>query len=570
MLSVILPFYKKLSEFRRVLPLNLPYFARPWVEVVLVLDENESEAETVALLRQYPQVRWKVLVNDQPHPWQPPCKSINVGLRHATRDRVLVCSPESLFVTDVPALAVSVIDAVPRGVMLGRVAFGTFADLEAWGPAGAFKAHAAEPMTPMNVYGSIAARRAEFEAVQGYDEGFREWGGDDDNIRVRLEMNGARLVACADVKLLHLSAEPRPPYSQHDPLTDLRKCSPSSPQANTSEGWGRSFDRVAWQSDSLAAGADHERLPRQPAPAAAAVAMPIRSRRQCPVCGRLEHFQNPMPFCVRCDPPASHEGHASPRVVCVIQAYNEERHLRDCFDHLREHVDGFVVLDDGSTDATGDIAAREPGLLALLRNPRTEPHVWNEKRNKQQLLEAAKEQGAQWVLVCDADERYEALFLQGLRSIVTSLEYMGYSMMSVAVRELWNRPDQFRADGIWGRKRRTSLIRLPDVISFNDAKEFHGTWVPDSLAPQLHDAARHAMLLYHMYHLKMVHHDDRVQRRDFYQRLDPDNKYQREGYAYLAEAGDDLQLEPITPDRSYDLAFIPEDLQALVAERRLA
>ncbi|MCB2033110.1 MAG: hypothetical protein KDF57_07205, partial [Ottowia sp.] len=276
-------------------------------------------------LRQYPQVQWKVLVNDQPHPWQPPCKSINVGLRHATRDRVLVCSPESLFVTDVPALAVSVIDAVPRGVMLGRVAFGTFADLEAWGPAGAFKAHAAEPMTPMNVYGSIAARRAEFEAVQGYDEGFREWGGDDDNIRVRLEMNGARLVACADVKLLHLSAEPRPPYSQHDPLTDLRKCSPSSPQANTSEGWGRSFDRVAWQSDSLAAGADHERLPRQPAPAAAAVAMPIRSRRQCPVCGRLEHFQNPMPFCVRCDPPASHEGHASPRVVCVIQAYNEER-----------------------------------------------------------------------------------------------------------------------------------------------------------------------------------------------------------------------------------------------------
>ncbi len=103
MISIVLPFFRKLADFRRVLPLNRPYFARPWVEVVVVMDENESESGVLDLIRQYPDIRWQVRVNDQPHGWQPPCKAINVGVRHASHDVVLVCSPESMFVTDVPA-----------------------------------------------------------------------------------------------------------------------------------------------------------------------------------------------------------------------------------------------------------------------------------------------------------------------------------------------------------------------------------------------------------------------------------------------------------------------------------
>lgn len=47
----------------------------------------------LALLAQHSKVRWKVVVNDEPHPWRPPHRAINVGLRDATGHYVLEASP---------------------------------------------------------------------------------------------------------------------------------------------------------------------------------------------------------------------------------------------------------------------------------------------------------------------------------------------------------------------------------------------------------------------------------------------------------------------------------------------
>jgi len=562
MISIILPFYKKLRDFERVLPLNRRYFNRPWIEVVIPLDECESEPGLVALLQQYPDIRWKVVVNDEPHGWQPPCKSINVGLRHASHDAVLVCSPESLFVTDVPARALNTLAAVPRGVAVGQVGFGTYAQLHALGAEAAFGATAVKKPTPFQFYGSIACARREFEAIGGYDEAFIGWGGDDDNVRVRLVMNGARLLACPEMKLLHLSDAPRTPSPHYDAQADLRKCSPASALANADAEWGRAFGRLAWQS------------PPSPAPAATgdnavpAIANPaflIPSRQCCPVCGRLVQAQSALPFCLRCMPAGTDEAPAgAPRIVCVMQARNEARHLPGCLDHLRDHVDGFVILDDGSTDRTPDIIRAEPKLLERLDNPVTHPHTWNERRNKQLLLEAAQRHQAQWVLICDADERFETLFLRGLQRIGLALDRMGFLMLTVALRELWDTPRQYRVDGKWGHKRGTRLMKLPKKISFDASLDYHDTWIPDSMRPASCLNQRHATLFYNLYHLKMVHATDRMKRRDFYKKLDPENKLQWQGYDYLTEVGESLQTECIAPERGYDFDTLPADLQAML------
>ncbi len=194
MISIVLPFFRKLADFQKVLPLNRRYLARPWVEVVVAMDENASESGVIELARQYPDIRWQILVNDQPHGWQPPCKAINVGVRHASHEVVLICSPESMFVTDVPAQALGTVRAEPRGVALGRVAFGTYAQLRELGASAAFDAQAPNARDPFKLYGSIALARQELESIQGYDESLRGWGGDDDNLRARLAMNGARLL----------------------------------------------------------------------------------------------------------------------------------------------------------------------------------------------------------------------------------------------------------------------------------------------------------------------------------------------------------------------------------------
>ncbi|TQF17721.1 hypothetical protein FJV41_01770 [Myxococcus llanfairpwllgwyngyllgogerychwyrndrobwllllantysiliogogogochensis] len=242
-LSVVMPYFKRIREFQRVLLLNAPYFARPGTEVVIVLDEPSEEGEVMRLVRDFPSIRWRIIVNDFDHPWRPPCRAINVGVRNAIGEHVLVMSPESAFVTDVPGIALAHIAANPGTAALGHVAFATFDQVESAG--GSLATAFTEPVT---IYGSICVARERLNAIHGYDESFDQWGGDDDNLRVRLMMTDTYLFPLEDMRILHLSLEPRQvrqASAMPSPEYTQRIFSPSSAQANP-EGWGESFKRIAF------------------------------------------------------------------------------------------------------------------------------------------------------------------------------------------------------------------------------------------------------------------------------------------------------------------------------------
>ena len=563
-LSVVMPYFRKLAEFTRVLPLQHAWLARPDLEVILVMDTPDEEPELLALLTQYPDVRWTVLVNDRAHPWRPPCKAINVGLRHAVGQFVLVCSPESAFVGDVPSMALEVLQAHPDKVAIGRVGFARFADLENGKTlALVFDGVLPPDLTLHTFYGSICAARSSFEAVHGYDESFAEWGGDDDNVRVRLELQGHHLLACPGLRLLHLSFEARNGTAHYDVDLDILKCAPHSAQANTVHGWGRDFTRVAWRtpswSSALAAAPAIPSATGSTLPTALAIA--TRSRRRCDICGRMGYFEPPQGYCVKCGPPpgqtsATWPPGTTPRILCVMQLHNEARYLEGCLAHLRGHVDGVIALDDGSTDGTGALLTQHPLVLDHITHPVRHPHVWDELHNKRSLLERARAYGADWVLVCDADERFETAFLESLRHIARALPNGPMAAVVISLRELWNSPTQYRIDGVWGAKTQTRFFSLPPEIHFEHNQALHGLWLPDGYVEQ----ARMVRMFHHLYHLKSIHHEDRVRRRDFYKRLDPDHRYQAIGYDYLAEEPDTLRLESIRPGRDYLLTSLPNDM----------
>ena len=98
--SVVMPFYKKMDEFRRIFPKNLPYFQRNGIEIVIAMDEDSEEESLINFTHRYPFINWKVIVNHNKHDWRNPAKAINVGIRNATKEFILVCSPESEFITD--------------------------------------------------------------------------------------------------------------------------------------------------------------------------------------------------------------------------------------------------------------------------------------------------------------------------------------------------------------------------------------------------------------------------------------------------------------------------------------
>lgn len=554
-LSVILPFFRKLTEFRQVLPMNVSYLARPEIEVIIVMDDPEEEAGVLAFLSGFPSVHWKVIVNDQAHEWRPPCSAINVGIRHSSGQTVLICSPESAFVTDVPGHALLLGRFQPNVVALGQVAWACFSDLREGRTLDVLHAQGAHNVPESALYyGSIVVSRAALESVQGYDESQAAWGGDDDNVRIRLEMAGYPLQACPEIRVLHLSAAPRPVARAFDDLHIWERCTPESPVANVADSWGREFSRVALDAPAKFHGA------APPLEKLHGTLHAYRSRRRCDICGRHVHYVAPRPYCVRCDPAglAARQGMPPPRIIALMQVRNESRCLQGCLDHLRGHVDGLIALDDGSTDGTQDILRGEEALIELLSNPASADHQWRERENQVRLLYSARQHQAEWVLVCDADERYEEVFLRNLGGIVRSLSALKLPALSFMFRELWNTPRQFRVDGIWGRKNQIRLFKLPLSTKFSAGTELHGGWCPD----EIKRAGQIIQTGYNLYHMGSLRPEDRIARRDRYKRLDPENRFQSIGYDYLAEEGPKALFKQILAGRAYRWDTLPPDLFA--------
>ncbi len=193
-LSVVIPYWRKLQEFRHVLPLNAPFLAREDVEVLVCLDEPTQEREVVHLVAGTAGLKATVLVNDEDHPWRAPTKSINVGIRAARGDLILVISPETAFSGDVPSRVISACDAVPGGTVVGRLSFNTIRR---------------DALVRAGLWGNICAPRAVLEEIRGYDESFTKWGGDDVDVRRRIQLAGYAIYSDEDVRVVHLSEKVR-------------------------------------------------------------------------------------------------------------------------------------------------------------------------------------------------------------------------------------------------------------------------------------------------------------------------------------------------------------------------
>jgi glycosyltransferase involved in cell wall biosynthesis len=246
-LTVILPFFKKFAEFERVLKFNAPHFLKPHLEVLLCLDEDSESSRVCRLLERFARIKWKVIVCHQPHPWRPPSKAINVGIRHAAGDYVMIVSPESLFIGDVPAQMLSHAALFPAGAICGRVNFCRFAELADGN--GTYEAmlryQHLQTNKPLH-YGSICLSRAKAFEVGGYDECLTRWGGDDDNFRARLQLAGLKIVKTNDVNILHLGFESRNSTRPQKTARELDYLfSPKQPVCpRCFPRWGRAFTHI--------------------------------------------------------------------------------------------------------------------------------------------------------------------------------------------------------------------------------------------------------------------------------------------------------------------------------------
>lgn len=219
-------------------------------------------------------------------------------------------------------------------------------------------------------------------------------------------------------------------------------------------------------------------------------------------------------------------------------------YLPDLFENLAGQVDGVVALDDQSTDGSAEFVERQRSVLKLLRVAPGAQEELEDGRNHRRLTEAAWEFDADWLLGIDADERVERDFRRRANAEITGAEAAGRSALWVHVREIWDDPTTFRADGIWGQKRKICLFKSSRDHEFHDAR-VHAMWA--SMPPPPGDWPQADLLLYH---LRMLRTPDRAARAARYERIDPDHVWQEIGYDYLLD-DTSLRLEPIQPGRGY-------------------
>src|SRR5689334_12619829 len=164
------------------------------------------------------------------------------------------------------------------------------------------------------------------------------------------------------------------------------------------------------------------------------------------------------------------------RVLALIAVRNQLSHLRGCIESLRSQVDGIVALDDGSTDGSLEFLESCAEVLELIRISCRRPH-WDEIGNHRRLVAAGLRHGADWLLSIDADERVELQFRARAERVIRRGNAFGLTAYALQLREIWDDPLCYRADGIWGRKRVARLFRaLPDHRF--DTRPLHGVKAP--------------------------------------------------------------------------------------------
>ena len=238
------------------------------------------------------------------------------------------------------------------------------------------------------------------------------------------------------------------------------------------------------------------------------------------------------------------------KLTAIMCVKNEEYYLPGFLKHIEKYVDAIVAVDDGSTDNTVAILENHPKCKKVLKLPYHESEDWDEVGNRKLVIGLAKSIGSDWVLCCDADERFEEGFLKNIRKLIKSNKRVCYH---VKFREMWDNYKTYRNDGIWDKKEKGILFPLLENMNFCIEQSHHIPWCPKEIR-------KHKYLDYNLYHFKMLKKEDREARRDLYNKIDPNKVMQKVGYDYLVDTSG-IKLKRIPLFKKYLYDTIPQDLK---------
>lgn len=105
---------------------------------------------------------------------------------------------------------------------------------------------------------------------------------------------------------------------------------------------------------------------------------------------------------------------AAPRILVGIPVYNEQQYVTRVLSEVRRYAEDILVIDDGSTDATPALLARQP--VEVIRHASNRGYG----RSMQDMIRWARFDGFDWLITMDCDEQHEPAaiprFVEAIRS----------------------------------------------------------------------------------------------------------------------------------------------------------
>jgi hypothetical protein len=485
--SIIMPFYKKINDFRRVLPKNAHFFQRNGIEVLIILDEPSEEEALLDYIDQYPFINFKIIINRKDHEWRNPSKVLNVGIKAASNSYIMVLCPELELVNDVIYKLRYIVTYYPGTFATGVVAFIDHND------------NVAE-LTNLNWmhYGSIMVDKNSLMLISGYDENFEKWGGDDDQIRKRLELLGLKKMEVLDAKIVHREDKSdghktRTLKSNALSLRYLRNVLYPKKIIVNNEDWGKDFNECIWdwnKNKSYAA---------------------LKKYLTCFQDSKILNEDS----CKK-----EHE------IIALIQVRNESNNISEILYHLEDLCDGVILLDDGSTDGSYEKAIHNKLLAKVKKNYKG---YFDDLENRNNLLKIANFFKSKWFFFIDADERFDPRY-NNIKDCTNKEEVDVYRFFLV---DLWDDIKKYRIDIPDNRKQRggittrARMFRNKGSLQINSNREIHFPAVP------YYKKFQEAPLL--LLHYGNFDKEVRMRKYDLYISQDPDGKKQAHSYSFLKD-----------------------------------
>lgn len=221
-------------------------------------------------------------------------------------------------------------------------------------------------------------------------------------------------------------------------------------------------------------------------------------------------------------------------IIAILRIKNEERWIKKCLDAASEIVSGFVILDDGSTDSTTSICKKFSNVLELYEQSDL---PFDEVRDKNMLLKIALKYNPDLILSLDGDEIIQPnaknILFEEINVIYPDAPVFEFQSLFV-----WDKPNQYRFDGVYGNIWYKRLLRLknqPLNISYEPTGypgNAHSTRLPSNCIGWNNPVRSKIKILHYGYYDEEL----RKTKYDFYTKLDPNN-INFDGYRHIIGGG---------------------------------